>query len=170
MRQPKKENPIPAKVPASLGLEDLLGYAYRGNVQLGMNAAEELIISYEDEELPAWFREALSRNKDILVRIVKARTLFKLIDDYVTKLRFENPTKGTRPQALAWLARKLREFEGLCDLPDGYYDPSEPWADSALSTLHFEYGELTAEGNPYPIPRDDPRPRFPNGKLEQTSA
>lgn len=153
--------------PETLTLEQVLGHLARGEVNLTLSNDDTVVL---DREVPEWLMKAVTLHQENLKPIVKVRTIFKLIDDYTTKLRYDDPTKGTRPQAFAWLGRKLREFEGLCDLPNGYFDPSDPFADSALSTLRHEYAELTAEGNPYPIPRDDPRPRFPNGKLEQTSA
>jgi len=151
-------------------LAQALEYIRADDIELGCDGERLLLKQSPVKNSPQWIAQIIINHESNLLSIVKARTLFKLIDDRITRLRYENPPNGRRDSAFAWLKGKMIEFKRQCDLPDGYHDPSDPFADSALSTLQFEYDELTAEGNPYPIPKDDPGPRFPNGKLEQTHA
>lgn len=94
------------------------------------------------------------------------------LHDRILLLRCEKRTrKADRPALLPYLSRRIERVAARCDLPDGYTDPKDEFADTALAALRAEFAELTAEGNPYPLGplADDPfsmdPPRLYNGKL-----
>jgi len=151
--------------PTSHDLARLLSWADNAAVQMGLNDAHELTITYDGDTLPAGFKDALRQHKQAILTILKARALFTTIETRIIQMRYSDPTKGTRLQAFAWLRNKLAEFKKLCNLKNGYTDPSDDFADTAISCLQHELDELTAEGTPYPVSVDDPRERYDNGKL-----
>jgi len=167
---------LPKKAPCSveaLGVDRLTTYLHISGITLAVGEGDTLTINYEGAPLPEWMKEALAYYKGAILDILRPspeilakREAFQFVYDRICRMRFEDPAKGTREAGQSWLRRKIEELAGGCDLVDGYTDPGCPFADSALLALRMEMDELTAPGNPYPIPKSDPRPRFTNGKLE----
>lgn len=160
---------LPKKPPfkvETVTLDTLLGWLVRAGMVLSSDGTGGITVTHpEPEAIPDWLVKAVTVHNLALSKLVAYRIAFKAIEDRITRLRFENPPKGTREAAFAYIDQQIRKLAGACDLPDGYTDPSDPFADGAVSMLWHEYEELTANGNPYPIPADDPRERYPNGKL-----
>lgn len=83
--------------------------------------------------------------------------------DYGTRLRCQDPPKGTRAQALRYQAQQIEKMAALAESaglmivgPDGavagYADPSDPWADEVLVMLRADLAELSRADAPYPVP------------------
>lgn len=89
-----------------------------------------------------------------------------LLHSYIEKIRYEERSKVLdRPQTLDWIGNEIEALKDRVDLPQGWTDPEDDFADTAIEVLRLEFAELTRPDNPYPVPADDPRERVPNGKI-----
>lgn len=166
MKQPLPKRP-PQK-PETMTIEQVYGFIARSEIELGLNADALTIKDPNAEDTPEWLAIAIAHHEPALVKILQTQRVFTTIEQRICLMRYENPPKGTREAGLRYIGKQIEGFEKLCDLPGGYTDPGDIFADGALDSLRHEYEELTREGNPYPVPRDDPRERYPNGKLVTT--
>jgi hypothetical protein len=163
MKQPLPKKP-PQK-PETMSIEQVCGFMARSGIELGLNGDALTIKDPSPEDTPEWLAVAIVHHEAALVKILHIRKLFRTIDERTCLMRFENPPKGTREEGLRYIGKMLAQFADMCDLPEGYTDPGDIFADCALDTLRHEFEELTRPDAPYPVPRDDPRERYPNGKL-----
>ncbi|MCW3061544.1 MAG: hypothetical protein JWQ02_3365 [Capsulimonas sp.] len=158
-------NTITAPAYPSL-LQTITALAQR-DIEIGV-VDNDLAVAGKTDKLTTKLREALDHHKPEILRIADLRTKFTRIDGKITALRYQEYVYGaSRQESLDYVWRMIKSFAKRCDMPTGYRDPSDPFSENAVLSLWADFEELTAEGNPYPIPRTDPRMRYLNGVLAQ---
>ena len=94
---------------------------------------------------------------------------FALLSLRVIQLRCETPPAG-RSTSLAWLSRQIKKLAAASlafgGTENGWSDPADVFADmDQIEGLRQALAELTADGNPYPVPLPEgcvllPQPNF----------
>lgn len=64
----------------------------------------------------------------------------------------EDNGRQTRGELLHAVASGISRLTMKCDLPDGYSDPSDEFADGAMKALRLDFEELRAGSYPVPLP------------------
>lgn len=105
--------------------------------------------------LTAELKAAVADHKAALLALCDLRAEFSRLLDMITRLRYEAPKKGTWTQATQYVQVQINRLAKRCDLPCGYADPIDPFADEALMILQEDLSELVAYGKPYPAPLPD---------------
>jgi hypothetical protein len=151
-----KENfrPLPKKNPAKeLSLYQTLGWCYGAQIKLSA-VSGAVVVDDPNQQSQPWLQDALDAHKGRLLYILGMRQKFIYLCDCMTDLRYrESAFKGCdRQQSLERIAERIARFQAECDLPKGYDDPSDYFADHACQDLDLQYYELTRPGNHYPIP------------------
>lgn len=108
-------------------------------------------------------RAAIAEHKPALLELAATRAEFLRIVALIERLRCEDPKKGTRADALAYVKKLIEKFRTTrCDLMNGYSDPVDPFAAEVLATLHYELQDLM-RSNEYPL-GPLPEDPFENGR------
>ena len=141
---PREAPPAPMPLATLLQSLDALGVTFR-------QEGERLALK-PPQALTAELQRAVIEHKPELLALCALRADFGKLHTQITFLRCQERTaKAARPALLEFLARQIKALAARCDLADGYADPTDPFADVALSALRAAFDELTAEGNPYPL-------------------
>ena len=114
---------------------------------------------------------AVRAHKAALLALADLRAGYLRLCDRVITLRCQEPTRGTRSQAQAWLGREIDKLAdgcwesglGLGRLNDrgeileimGFDDPGDPFGGAQIQHLRGELAELSRTDAPYPVPLPD---------------
>ncbi len=106
--------------------------------------------------------DSVREHKAGLLALADARAEFTRLFDMIVRLRCEDPKKGTRAAALAYVAAQIGRLgdavlaaglgvgEEADGSPAGFDDPCDPMEEDHLWMLREDLDELTA--GPYPVP------------------
>ena len=161
----------PASLPVAVLLDALaaldVSFTRRGE---GLALANAAVLTGE-------LRVSVREHKPDLLALADRRATFTRLCERACRLRCEDPKKGTRHDAIAWLGRQVQALAASCDLVDGegqavgFSDPSDPFAGDQITHLLHEIADLIQGEGLYPLGAltDDPLgmdpPRLLNGKL-----
>ena len=114
--------------------------------------------------------EAVRAHKADLLILCDCRSELTRLHEYIVRLRCEDPPRGSREKAFAYQAAQIEKLAGLSvsigGTENGWSDPADVFADmDQIEGLRQALAELTADGNPYPVPLPEgcvllPQPNF----------
>ena len=126
--------------------------------------------------LTAELRAAVADHKAGLLTLCDLRAGAARLFDYGIRLRFSDPPKGTRAQALLYQSQQIEKLAALSGVAggtaDGWPDPGDPFAyGDQIAGLRVDLGELSRQDAPYPLgvltadPFSMDPPRLYSGRL-----
>ncbi len=111
---------------------------------------------------------AVREHKAALLALADLRAGFLRLCERIITLRYQEPPRGIRAQALTWLGREIDKLAdgcwesglGLGRLNDrgkileimGFDDPGDPFGGAQIQHLRCELAEISREDAPYPVP------------------
>ena len=107
--------------------------------------------------LTAELLQAVAEHKPTLLQLCDCRAELTRLHEYVIRLRCENPPRGTRDQAFAYLRSQTDKLKGwslgIGGTVDGWPDPADAFADmDQITGLREALIELMRPDAPYPVP------------------
>ena len=100
--------------------------------------------------------EAVRAHKADLLTLCDCRSELTRMHDYNVRLRCEDPPRGPREKAFAYLAARIEKLAGLSvsigGTKSGWPDPADAFADmDQIEGLRHDLAELTRADAPYPV-------------------
>lgn len=154
-------DPIPDKAPKDLTFEPTRKWLRMAHVDIEF--VDDAMVLHGDA--PEWLAVAAQSHADVFQALSAWERAFRRIEDATAILRVQNAWTGaTRQEACDKIQDQIEALTTECfrlyHSRDGYSDALDLFEDGCqIQTLRLLFAELTAPGNPYPLPPGDTRPR-----------
>jgi hypothetical protein len=143
-----KLSPFPKKAPKhadAVSIDQLCSWLYLAGDKLATGDAGALVVTPGDTR-PDWLPALIEARIVDLQRLTWLREMLTHIDSRIDIMqRGCEPEKAAR--GITYVQARMREMQAVCEHPDGFYDPADPFALECLVGMRERLARIAIATN-----------------------